>query len=221
MILLMGGGSDYFAVPRPSGFSLEGGQWYPGCGKALIVHNWMGCKVRLEMTSTYINEHMARVQTNPRKREKKFEKLRYSWSPQARYLIQLCTIETQEVITLTRTVESACACGIDKYLPLSKTRLSAFQFQNGVGRYGSVLNSRVPNFAAWNWRARNERCYQFMITKEDAGVRLSRRLLYTISIRLFILAASQIRIRRPVRSYALGTRIKVDAFSTSTINFSA
>ena len=85
---------------------------------------------------------MVRVQTNPRKREKKIEKLRYSWNPQARYLIQLCTIETQEVITLTRTVESAC--GIDLYLPLSKTRLSAFQFRNGVVKYGSVLNSRVP-----------------------------------------------------------------------------
>ena len=56
----------------------------------------------------------------------------------------LCTIETQAVITLTRTVESACPCGIDLYLPLSKIRLSVFKFQNGVGRYGSVLNSRVP-----------------------------------------------------------------------------
>ena len=28
--------------------------------------------------------------------EKKIEKLRYSWSSQARYLIQHCTIETQD-----------------------------------------------------------------------------------------------------------------------------
>ena len=80
--------------------------------------------------------------TLEKRREGKKENLRYSWNPQA-HLIQLCTIETQEVITLTRTVESACPCGIDLYLPLSNTRLSAFQSQNGVGRYGSVLNSRV------------------------------------------------------------------------------
>ena len=39
MILLMGGGSDYFAVPRPLGSSLEGSQWHPGHDEALIVHN--------------------------------------------------------------------------------------------------------------------------------------------------------------------------------------